>query len=76
VELLNDIEMLQQILNYYHLLNDKVINKNNLIYEDEILYNMHINISMQYLSNKIPIGMNCFKGKVFCGNLTSIVKYE
>jgi hypothetical protein len=46
--------MLQQILNYFHLLNDKVINKNSLIYEYEILYNMHININMQYLNNKIP----------------------
>jgi hypothetical protein len=54
VVLLNDIKMLQQILNYFHLLNDKVINKNSLIYEYEILYNMHININMQYLNNKIP----------------------
>ncbi len=53
--LLNDIKMLQQILNYFHLLNDRVINKSNLIYEYEILYNMHININMQYLNNKIPI---------------------
>ena len=68
MELLNDIKMLQQILNYCHQLNDKVIDKNNLIYEYEIWYNTHININMQYLNNKISTQENSslFKQIFFC----------
>lgn len=50
---LNGTEMLLQRSNCSHRLNGTMTDRNNSIYEYERLYNMHININMQYLDNRI-----------------------